>query len=200
MSTHKPQANQRPAGRPSPEGEDNNPTSPWRRAGKVTVAILTPWPEITTLYRRAVLPGWQHLRRIRELVSARQRTGQERLGWAQAVAATGLTAEQLVRNFRRLRAAWWCLMALTGLLATMLLLMLLAAGNSLPAVTAIRAVVALLVLLSLAGVGGVKTLVATWRLWQLTERRVSRAERGTLRRFLAENRWGRQVLTLGICK
>lgn len=200
MSTYKPQGNRRLEGAPSPERGEQGPASPWRRAGKATVAILTPWPEIKTLYRRAVLPGWQHLQRIGELVRAKKGAGQERLGWAQAVAASGLTAEQLVRNFRRLRAAWWCLMALTGLLATMLLLMLLAAGSTLPAVTALRAVVALLVLLSLAGVGGVKTLVATWRLWQLTERRVSRAERGTFRRFLAENRWGRQVLTLGICK
>ena len=43
-----------------------------------------------------------------------------------------------------------------------------------------------LVLLSGAGVAWSKALIVTYRLWQLRNHRVSLAERGTFRHFMAE--------------
>ncbi len=177
--------------------------TPLRRAGHVGFAILNvafPLTDVGVIYRRGVKPTVGRFQQAWELLSRKPaKTEADAVGtsWSQAVANTGKSLDQLVTYFRRIRAAWWCALAISGCLSMLLSVMLLLAYSGLPSSTFRRAALTLLVLGSVASWSFVKTLIATYRLWQLHERRVSIAERGTFKDFLAENRWCRQVLTIG---
>lgn len=177
--------------------------TPLRRAGHVGFAILNvafPLSDFGVIYRRGVKPTVGRFQQAWELLSRKPaKTEADAVGtsWSQAVANTGKSLDQLVTYCMRIRAAWWSALAISGCLSMLLSVMLLLAYSGLPASTFRRAALTLLVLGSVASWSFVKTLIATYRLWQLQERRVSVAERGTFKDFLAENRWCRQVLTIG---
>lgn len=100
----------------------------------------------------------------------------------------------LQRRYACYRVLWWLLMVVCGVPAVILGLMLVMSRGEVPLIVLARAGVTWLLL---TASGFVQALAATYRLWQLQSRRVSREEKGTFRDFLAENRWCRQVLTLG---
>lgn len=187
----------------SPQDEAKQPGTPLRRAGHVGFAILNvafPLSDVGVIYRRGVKPTVGRFQQAWELLSRKPaKTEADAVGtsWSQAVANTGKSLDQLITYFRRIRAAWWSALAISGCLSVFLSVMLLLAYSGLPSSTFRRAALTLLVLGSLASWSFVKTLIATYRLWQLQERRVSVVERGTFKEFLAENRWCRQVLTMG---
>jgi len=187
------------AGDLAASGKEKLPVTPLRRAGQVGLSlinILLPISDVVVVYRKGVLPTVAKLRLLREILTQRSTAG-ETLSWAQAVERSGKTIEQLKTTFKRIRATWWGLMAAPGILSVILLLMVLANKSSLPSGTLLRAAMTILILAALGAVGFVKGLIATYRLWQLEAQRVSEEEHGTFRDFLAENRWCRQVLTLG---
>ena len=177
---------------------DKTTSTPLQRVGHVGLSIINPFSDLGVIYRQGVQPT---MGRLREAWARRnhQSVPSESLDWAQAVACSGRTIEQLNTTFTRIRLTWWCLMVIGGGLALVLSgLVLLAHG--LPSGTLLRAVITILVLAGAGGLGFVKTLITTYRVWQLQERRVSESEGGTFKDFLTENHWGRQVLTLGAAR
>ncbi|MFA0921785.1 TraX protein [Pseudomonas coronafaciens pv. garcae] len=174
--------------------------SPLRHAGQVSLAILNPLSDLAVIYRRGIKPSWEKLKLLAGLIAKTPESPEnDSVGtsWAVAVARSGRPIEKLLATFKRIRAAWWGLLAISGSLSLLLLVMLLMANFSLPLSTFLRASAMLLVLGAVASLGFVKALIATYRLWQLQEQRVSVAERGTFKDFLAETRWCRLVLTMG---
>lgn len=177
------------------DNTDNPKVTKLRKAGLLSLAIINPFSDLGVIYRKGVQPTIGKLKQAWALLNL-QSVASESLDWAQAVARSGRTLEQLETTFKRIRAGWWCVMMVGGGLALMLTGMVLLA-NDLPSGTLLRAVITILVLAGAGALGFVKTLITTYRLWQLQERRVSEREGGTFQDFLAENRWCRQVLTLG---
>lgn len=178
-----------------PQSSDKTPSTPLRRVGQVGLSIINPFSDFGVIYRQGVQPTMGRLREAWALLN-HQSVPSESLDWAQAVARSGRTFEQLNTTFTRIRFAWWCLMVIGGGLAVVLSGLALLA-HDLPSSTLLRVVITILVLTGAGGLGFVKTLITTYRLWQLQERRVSESEGGTFKDFLAENHWVRQVLTLG---
>ncbi|MBJ2242809.1 conjugal transfer protein TraX [Pseudomonas sp. MF6768] len=177
---------------------DKTTSTPLQRVGHVGLSIINPFSDLGVIYRQGVQPTMGRLREAWALLN-HQSVPSESLDWAQAVACSGRTIEQLNTTFTRIRLTWWCLMVIGGGLALVLSgLVLLAHG--LPSGTLLRAVITILVLAGAGGLGFVKTLITTYRVWQLQERRVSESEGGTFKDFLTENHWGRQVLTLGAAR
>ncbi|WP_162881318.1 conjugal transfer protein TraX [Pseudomonas coronafaciens] len=175
-------------------------TPPLRHAGQVSLAILNPLSDLTVIYRRGIKPSWEKLKLLKSLLTPTSATTDEDavgVSWSVAVARSGRSIDQLLTAYSRIRTAWWCLLMVSISLSVLLLAMLLLANFSLPLSTFLRASAMLLVLGAVASLGFVKTLIATYRLWQLQEQRVSVAERGTFKDFLAETRWCRLVLTMG---
>lgn len=168
-----------------------------RRAGRVGLSLINPFSDLAVIYRRGVRPIGDNLARAWARVRERREINRDALTWAQAVAATGVSVEQLRTHCLRIRAFWWFLMLVGSGLSLMLLLMVMVTFAALPGVIVLRAIITSGVLALLGGVGFVQALVATYRLWQLTARRVSQDEKGTFGDFCAENRWCRQVVSLG---
>lgn len=171
--------------------------SPLRRVGRVGLSLVNPFSDLGIIYRRGVRPVLNTLARVRDVVRARREVNRDALTWAQAVALTGVSVERLHTNYLRIRAFWWFLMLVCGGLAMVLLLMVMVTFISLPGAVLLRAMITALILTLLGGAGFVNALIATYRLWQLNTRRVSQEEKGTFGDFCAENRWGRQVVSLG---
>lgn len=169
-----------------------------RRTGRVVLALVNPFSDLVVIYRRGIAPTIERLGLLRKMVSGRF-APRESLSFEQAVACTGFSVEQLNRGFKRNRALWWLLMAVPGALSLCLMAMVLV-SSELPAGTLLRVVLTILVLTALSMVGFGHALIATYRLWQLKARRVSEEEHGTFRDFLAENKWCRQVLSLGLAR
>lgn len=178
---------------------EKRPVKPLRRAAEVGLAIINPFSDLVVIYRKGVQPTFDRLQLLREMLTRTPAAG-EALSWEQAVTRAGKSVEQLQTAFKRIRAAWWFLMAVPGALSMILLVMVLATKFNLPSGTLLRAVTTFLVLAALGGIGFVKVLVTTYRLWQLEERRVSEEERGTFKDFLSETHWCRQVLSLGMVR
>jgi hypothetical protein len=178
---------------------DKKAATPLRRAGRVGLDLINPFSDLMVIYRTGVLPTVARFELLRKMLT-QPSTSQESVSWAQAVQHSGKPVDKLRKTFKTIRAAWWFLMAVPGILAVLLLLMLLATKLDLPSGTLLRAGMATLVLLGLSGVGFVKALIATYRLWQLETQRVSLEEQGTFKDFLSETRWIRQVLSLGMAK
>lgn len=181
------------------DGPEKKPALTLRRAGKVGLDLILPISDVQVIYRTGVLPTVRRFKLLREMLR-RTSANPAALNWEEAVACAGRPIEQLRATFKRTRAAWWLLMAVPGALSIMLLMMVLFTMFSLPSGTLLRAVITIVILAALGCVGFAKALVATYRLWQLDMRRVSEAERGTFKDFLAETRWCRQVLSMGIAK
>lgn len=173
--------------------EQTRKPSPLRRAGQVGLSILNPFSDLMVIYRTGIKPG---VAKLRILNSQLKRMGgsSEQLSWVQAVERSGRPVEQLQKAFRRKRMAWWSVMMVTGPLALLLLLMMLA-NLSLPVITIIRAAVTDAVLVTAALFSFVKVLESNYRLWQLVTHRVSLQERGTFEDYRAENNMWLQVMT-----
>lgn len=103
--------------------------------------------------------------------------------WVAAVAASGLTKEELEKNYLSQRRRWRIMFWLLALPAPLFTLTPVITGNGIT----VHQFTTALVLLSGAGVAWSKALIVTYRLWQLRNRRVSLVERGTFRHFMAEN-------------
>lgn len=111
--------------------------------------------------------------------------------WQRAVAESGRTPEQLDAGYRASRWRW---RAMFWLLTIPVPLFMLTPLYGLGPLT-FNALMTCLVLFSGAGVAWLKALIITYRLWQLRTRRVSLAERGTFRHFLAETHATRDAIT-----
>jgi hypothetical protein len=171
------------------------PVTALQRAGRVGLDLINPFSDLIVIYRTGVQPTVARFKSMREMM-VRRAAAQESLSWEEAVRRAGKPVDQLQKTFKITRGLWWALMAVPGILAVMLLVMLAATKLDLPSVVLLRACIAELVLATLSAVGFVKALIATYRLWQLQTQRVSEEERGTFKDFLSETRWCRQVLTL----
>ena len=179
----------------TPPQIDNTPATPLRRAGQVGLSIINPFSDLGVIYRQGVQPTMGRLKQAWSLLK-RQSVASESLDWAQAVARSGRTVEQLETTFKRIRALWWCVMMIGGGLALVLTAMVLLAHN-LPSGTLLWSVIWMLLLVGLGGLGFVKNLITTYRLWQLQHRRVSESEGGTFKEFQTETQWVRLVFLLG---
>ena len=181
-----------------PEEVERRPATPLRRVGQVGLSVINPLSDLGVIYRQGVKPTMTRFGQAWTLlkVLTNPPIPSDSLDWEQAVERSGKTIEHLQTTFKRIRAGWWCLMVIGGVLALVLSGMTLFVDN-LPTGTMLRIVITILVLAAFGGLGFVKSLIATYRLWQLQERRVSESEGGTFNDFLAENNWRWQVLTLG---
>lgn len=157
--------------------------------------IFVPLSE-TRLTMNTIIPSWkkqfQRIRVARKLMGRRQRN-QTAYTWAEAVALTGMTQEQLEQRFLRRKRLYLVLSALPALLATGLLLALLVSGIYTP-MAFMRVVIMVLILLGLASIPGLQVVICSWRLWQLREQRVSVEEQGTFRDFTHGRPWIRESL------
>lgn len=181
--------------------DDQHPAGPGlgRRVGKVGLAIINPFSDLAVIYRTGIKPlgvkmGVLH-EQVARLRALRKNTSRESLTWAQAVACTGQSVEQLQAGFRRLRRIWWLLMVGISPVAVFLLLNILLTASSLPVQTLLRAIAVDAALATLAMLSVAKVLNNDYRLWQLASRRVSIEEQGTFQDYTAEHRIWRQVVT-----
>lgn len=182
------------------QASDKQPATPLQRAGRVGLSIINPFSDLGVIYRKGVLPVADRFKLMRQLLTrATNRPDSSGVSWKEAVERSGRTADQLITNYKYIRAAFWGLMVI-GVGLSSILLILLLANTSLPIAIVIRAVVMILVFAGAGSLGFTLALVSTYRLWQLQEHRVSVAERGTFRDFQAETRWVRNVLILGLSR
>lgn len=170
-----------------------------RRVGRVGLAIINPFSDLAVIYRTSIKPVGVKLGVLQEQVASlramRKSKSKESLTWAQAVAYTGQSVEQLQAGFRRLRRIWWLLMVGISPVAVFLLLNILFTASSLPVQTLLRAIAVDAALATLAMLSVAKVLNNDYRLWQLASRRVSIEEQGTFHDYAAEHRIWRQVVT-----
>lgn len=112
-------------------------------------------------------------------------------GWASAVAASGRTPAQLEAGYLARRRDWRIIFWVMAVPVPLILLLPLYHGNGFT----LHQASTCLVFISGAGIAWSRALIAAFRLWQLRNRRVSLAERGTFRHFLAENHLFRAAVT-----
>jgi len=165
-----------------------------RRVGQIGLAIINPFSDLAVIYRTGIKPIGIKVQILREQLK-RQSASKESLTWAQAVACTGQSVEQLQSGFRRLRRIWWLLMVGISPLAVFLLLNILLTAASLPMQTVLRAIAVEAALIALAMLSVAKVMNNDYRLWQLTAKRVSLDEKGTFQDYAAEHRIWRQVVS-----
>jgi len=165
-----------------------------RRVGQIGLAIINPFSDLAVIYRTGIKPIGIKVQILREQLK-RQSASKESLTWAQAVACTGQSVEQLQSGFRRLRRIWWLLMVGISPLAVFLLLNILLTAASLPMQTVLRAIAVEAALIALAMLSVAKVMNNDYRLWQLTAKRVSLDEKGTFQDYAAEHHMWRQVVS-----
>lgn len=165
-----------------------------RRVGQIGLAIINPFSDLAVIYRTGIKPIGIKVQILREQLK-RQSASKESLTWAQAVACTGQSVEQLQSGFRRLRRIWWLLMVGISPLAAFLLLNILFTAASLPMQTLLRAIAVDAALVALAMLSVAKVMNNDYRLWQLTTQRVSLDEKGTFQDYAVEHRMWRQVVS-----
>jgi len=102
--------------------------------------------------------------------------------WAAAIATSGMTADALEKNYLAQRRRWRVMFWLLAVPVPLFIMAPILTGNGIT----FHQFSTALVLLSGAGVAWSRALIVTYRLWQLRHRRVSLAERGTFRHFMAE--------------
>lgn len=166
-----------------------------KQVARTLLAIINPMSDLKFIYRHALRPVIDKLRRLRPRATVEEKFDGQPLSFQQAIAASGKSWDELMRRYRSSRCFWWLLMVLAGGMAILLLLMLLlAGGHELPLNTLLRAIGIDIILFSAAAVGAVKTAEITWHLWQLTVRRVSVADGGAFTHFWAANDGYRSVI------
>ena len=167
-----------------------------RKAGRVITGIINllfPVRDIAHIITTAPRPLLLTLRRTRE-VFAQQEKEKADLSWAEAVAASGMTEQQLASRYRVRQYLWRMVMLLSLLASLLLLTLVIRSWPTLSGYEALRALSFALVLHMLMALAFVKSMEATFRRWQLLSHRVSLEEKGTFVDFAAENRWIRQTL------
>ncbi|SEE90272.1 conjugal transfer protein TraX [Pseudomonas coleopterorum] len=165
-----------------------------RRVGQISLAIINPFSDLAVIYRTGIKPIGTKLQILRTQFE-RHQSPKESLTWAQAVACTGQSVEQLQSGFRRLRRIWWLLMVGISPVAIFLLLNIFYTASSLPMQTVLRAIAVDAALVTLVMLSVAKVMNNDYRLWQLTTRRVSLDEKGTFQDYAAEQRIWRQVVS-----
>lgn len=165
-----------------------------RRVGQISLAIINPFSDLAVIYRTGIKPIGTKLQILRTQFEHHQ-SPKESLTWAQAVACTGQSVEQLQSGFRRLRRIWWLLMVGISPVAIFLLLNIFYTASSLPMQTVLRAIAVDAALVTLVMLSVAKVMNNDYRLWQLTTRRVSLDEKGTFHDYAAEQRIWRQVVS-----
>ena len=158
------------------------------------MAIINPFSDLAVIYRTGIKPIGTKLQILRTQFE-RHQSPKESLTWAQAVACTGQSVEQLQSGFRRLRRIWWLLMVGISPVAIFLLLTIFYTASSLPMQTVLRAIAVDAALVTLVMLSVAKVMNNDYRLWQLTTRRVSLDEKGTFQDYAAEQRIWRQVVS-----
>ncbi|MCB5310576.1 conjugal transfer protein TraX [Yersinia massiliensis] len=116
------------------------------------------------------------------------------LSFEEAVAASGLSVNNLQHRFKCRKMVCLTLAAVPSLLAIGLILAIAVSGIYTPLVL-VKGFVLILVLLSLVAVPFVQALICTWRLWQLSQQRTSPEERGGFSDFLAEVAWFKSTIS-----
>ncbi|EAQ3782903.1 conjugal transfer protein TraX [Salmonella enterica] len=156
--------------------------------------IFLPLSE-TRYTKNKIIPSFakqlQRMRVAKKLMARRRR--QPGLSWAEAVAASGMDTASIARRQLRRKRLYLVMAGIPILLATGLLLAVLASGIYVTPLL-IRVGVIIVVLLGLGSIPLLQALICTWRLWQLRERRVSEAEKGTFTDFRRETHWIRMTL------
>lgn len=173
---------------------DAEAPTPLRRVARVGLSVINPFSDFAVIYRTMIKPVATKLVTLSNLLTG-DAQARESLTWAQAVACSGLSADQLLSLFRVKRRLWWLLMVTAGFFAIALSLMILAAGD-LPGQVLLRAVVMAAVTAMLAIGSSLKVLSFNFRLWQLVKRRVSLEEGGSFQHYQAEENVGLQVVTI----
>lgn len=102
--------------------------------------------------------------------------------WAKAVADSGFTPAELEKGYLSQRRSWRVMFWLLAIPVPLTVLFPVLSGNGM----SVHLISTCMVLMSGAAVAWSKALIVTYRLWQLRSRRVSLAERGTFRHFMAE--------------
>ncbi|CAI1072362.1 Uncharacterised protein [Serratia entomophila] len=183
--------------------EKNEKTPPhWRRrVGKgayYTANIFLPLSELRYTATKIGPSVINHLKRARYLTPSYQLDKKLRepvLCFDDAVAASGISIEMLIKRFHRRKQLCLVLSAVPALLIVSVMLVILASNIYTPLLLA-KTLALVLSLLSLAAIPFVQALTCSWRLWQLREHRVSHQERGGFKDFLAENHWFKTTLSL----
>lgn len=116
------------------------------------------------------------------------------LSFEEAVAASGLSVNNLQHRFKCRKMVCLTLAAVPSLLAIGLILAIAVSSIYTPLVL-VKGFVLILVLLSLAAVPFVQALICTWRLWQLNQQRTSPEERGGFNDFLVEVCWFKSTIS-----
>ncbi|EJF0241856.1 conjugal transfer protein TraX [Salmonella enterica subsp. enterica serovar Liverpool] len=173
---------------------DDKPKKP-RRLWRITRGLLSlflPVQETQWYLRSSRDVTSRNLARIRKAFPELDVTEEPPASpdWAAAVAASGQTPEALESNYLAQRRRWRLMFWLLAIPVPLFTLGPVYAGNGLT----FHQFSTGLVLFSGAGVAWSKALIVTFRLWQLRNRRVSEAERGTFRHFIAETRAVRDAI------
>ncbi|MEB8059267.1 conjugal transfer protein TraX [Pseudomonas fulva] len=158
-------------------------------------SIVNPLSDVGVIYRKGLLPTLERLKVLSQLTS-RDEEPKAELNFNEAVALSGRSVVQLLKDYKRIRAVWWMLMTIPAALVLALSVLLLLAPN-VPSGTTLRACMTGLVLFAFSMVGFVKGLVTSYRIWQLENKRLSAVEGGTFKCFMSENRWIRLVIFQG---
>ncbi len=111
-------------------------------------------------------------------------------GWAQAVAASGRTPAQLEQVYRRQRLVYRCIFWISALSTGYWTTRTLDTPSGLFFSN-------IFLMMGCAMCGLSQSLIASFRLWQIRNRRVSQAEKGTFRHFLAESNWFSEATGIG---
>ncbi len=111
-------------------------------------------------------------------------------GWAQAVAASGQTPAQLEKGYRRQRMLFRCIFWISALSTGYWTTRTLDTPSGLFFSN-------IFLMMGCAMCGLSQSLIASFRLWQIRNRRVSQAEKGTFRHFLAESNWFSEATGIG---
>ncbi|MEL7630959.1 conjugal transfer protein TraX [Pectobacterium aroidearum] len=164
----------------------------WRIARGV-LNIFLPIPETQWYLRTSRDITARNMTRIRKAFPELEKTSNDVTvspDWEDAVAASGLTPEELEKGYCRQRRCWRAMFWLLSILVPPF--MMFSLSNS--ANMTVHQISTCLVLLSGTGVAWSKALIVTFRLWQLRNRRVSLAERGTFRHFMSETNAARNAI------
>lgn len=163
-------------------------------AGMLNIAI--PIAETLKIAQTTARPWISTVERLRHLYQRKrtQEAALPSLNWEEAVKASGRTPAQLDKRFLTQKRIWRFILFVPALLVLILTALLLINPTPLPLIVWIKASVFSMALLSVSAWGFTQALICEYRRWQLRERRVSHAESGEFRCFLAETSWVKATL------
>ncbi|WP_061800078.1 conjugal transfer protein TraX [Serratia ficaria] len=166
-----------------------------RKALSLSVSVLTPINDMRRIGTDVTKSVTTNIARLKEFRRESRQEKREKLSFEQAVSASGYSLPQLMWKFRFLKRLWWVVAGLFTVLTPMLLVMMLLAASTLPALTFWRAMIFVFIFAALASLAALKVVICQYRLWQLQERRVSDEEGGRFSDFCHDTHWIRDALT-----